>query len=66
MSTFLTPTVRRWIYGVLLAAFPVACFYLPELVPASPLWLALALAILNVKDEPRENGLGGTAPEIQE
>jgi hypothetical protein len=52
VKKILTPTVRRWIYGVLLAAFPVACFYYPPLVPAAPLWIALALAILNVKDEP--------------
>jgi hypothetical protein len=46
----LTPQTRRWIYSVLLAAFPVACFYVPSLVPAAPLWLALALALLNVND----------------
>lgn len=46
-----SPTVRKWIYRVLLAGFPVACFYFPEMVPASPLWLALALALLNVPAE---------------
>lgn len=39
---------RKWIYRILLAAFPVAAFYWPSLVPASPLWLALGLALLNV------------------
>jgi hypothetical protein len=48
-------TARKWIYRVLLAAFPVACFYFPQLIPATPLWLALALALLNVDDAP-----GGT------
>lgn len=46
---------RRWIYGILLAAFPVAVAYYPPLAPAAPLWLALGLAILNVNpDEPIE------------
>jgi hypothetical protein len=44
-------TARRWVYRILLAAFPVACFYFPELVPAAPMWLALALALLNVPAE---------------
>lgn len=48
-------STRKWIYRVLLAAFPVACFYYPSLVPAAPLWLAVALALLNVNpDEPDE------------
>lgn len=40
--------VRMWIYGVLLAGFPVAAFFWPEITPAIPLWLALALAALNL------------------
>lgn len=39
---------RAWIYGVLLAGFAVAVFYFPQLAPAAPLWLALALALLNL------------------
>lgn len=54
LSTIFTPTVRKWIYRVLLALFPVACFYWPALTPAAPLWLALALALLNVNDEDKE------------
>lgn len=48
MNKVLNRTTRKWIYGLLLAAFPVACFYVPSLVPAAPLWLALALAALNL------------------
>lgn len=42
---------RKWIYGILLAAFPVAVFYWPPLAPAAPLWLALGMAILNLKPD---------------
>ncbi|MCE0510835.1 hypothetical protein LVJ59_17440 [Microbacterium sp. KKR3/1] len=48
MSKVFNRTVRKWIYGLLLAGFPVACFYFPDLIPAAPLWLALALAALNL------------------
>lgn len=48
MNKVLNRTTRKWIYSLLLAAFPVACFYVPSLVPAAPLWLALALAALNL------------------
>lgn len=51
---FKNPEVRRWIYRVLLAAFPVACFYWPDLVPASPLWLGLGMALLNVPSDEEE------------
>ena len=47
----MSPSARRWTYRVLLAAFPVACFYAPSLVPAAPLWLALGMALLNVRDD---------------
>lgn len=51
MNTITTPGFRRWVYGILLAAFPVACFYWPELIPAAPMWLALGMAILHVTPE---------------
>lgn len=47
----LTVEVRKYIYLVLIAAFPVACFYFPALVPAAPLWLALLMAVLNLKPQ---------------
>lgn len=48
MDKILNRTTRIWIYGILLAGFPLACVYFPQLVPAAPLWLALALAALNL------------------
>ena len=57
MNKLLNKNVRKYIYGILLAAFPIAVLYFPELAPAAPLWLALGLAILNLKDDevaPRE------------
>lgn len=52
MSKVFTPTVRRWIYGVVITAIPVLIYYdlLPE--QAAPVILPLVLAILNVKDDP--------------
>lgn len=47
MSVFNRET-RKWIYGVLVAAFPVVAVFWPEILPAIPLWLALALALLNL------------------
>jgi hypothetical protein len=51
IKSALTPTVRRWVYGVSLVSFPVLVHY--ELVEpeAAPLWAAFVLALLNVKDE---------------
>lgn len=51
MSRILTPKVRRYLYGILLAAFPIACFYWPAMTPAAPLWLGLGMALLYVNDE---------------
>lgn len=51
MTKFLTPKVRRWVYGVAIAFVPLAV-YLGWLEPeASPLVLALVLAVLNVNDD---------------
>lgn len=48
-----TPTVRRYIYGVCIAAVPVLIYF--QLLPAeaAPVILPLILAILNV-DSPGE------------
>jgi hypothetical protein len=51
MRTHLTPTVRRWIYGLALAALPVLVYYGLVEPEAAPLWLAFVLALLNVSDE---------------
>ncbi|NYD65979.1 hypothetical protein [Agromyces atrinae] len=50
MKLLNSPKFRRYLYGVLLAAFPVAVFYYPQLAPAAPLWLALAVAIFHIDD----------------
>lgn len=47
----LTPAVRRWIYGIAIAAFAVLVFYGVIEAEASPLILALILAILNVPSD---------------
>lgn len=51
MSIF-TPTVRRYLYGICIAAVPVLVYF--ELLPpeAAPIILPLVLAILNVSDDP--------------
>ena len=51
MNTYLTPTVRKWVYGLCLAALPVLVYYGLVEPEAAPLWLAFALAFLNVQDE---------------
>ncbi len=51
MSKILSPAVRRYIYGVCIAAVPVLIYF--QLLPAeaAPVILPLVLAILNVSDE---------------
>ena len=48
---YLTPTVRRWIYSLALAAGPVLVYYGLVEPEATPLWLAFLVALLNVNDE---------------
>lgn len=51
MSKFVTPAVRRWLYGIAIAFVPLAV-YLGWLEPeASPIVIPLILAILNVQDD---------------
>ena len=58
---------RKWIYLTLVAAFPVVCFYLPDLVPASPMWLALIAAVLNIKpDDVQAEPVFAREPDEQE
>lgn len=47
----LTPTVRRWVYGIALALLPVLVYHGLVEPEASPLWLAFVLALLNVTDD---------------
>lgn len=47
---YLTPTVRRYIYGLCLALLPVLVYYRLVSPAAAPLWLAFVLAILNVSE----------------
>lgn len=51
MKKYLTPSVRRWIYRVAIAAGAVAVFYGVLDAEAVPLLAALALALLNVTDD---------------
>lgn len=51
MDKYLTPVVRKWVYGICLASLPVLVFYGLVEPEAAPLWLAFALALLNVQDE---------------
>lgn len=51
MKKILTPTVRRYIYGVCIATVPVLVYF--NLLPpeAAPVILPLVLAVLNVQDD---------------
>lgn len=51
MNTYLTPAVRRYIYGLALAALPVLIYFGMVELEAAPLWLAFVVALLNVQDE---------------
>lgn len=50
MNKYLTPTVRRWIYGLAIAALPLLVYFGLVEPEAAPLWLAFVLALLNVQD----------------
>lgn len=51
MKTLTSSKFRKWLYGVCIAAVPVAVYagWLPP--EASPIILPLVLAILNVNDD---------------
>lgn len=51
MTAFLTPAVRRWVYGIALAAAALLTLYGVLPAEAAPVWLALVVAILNVPSE---------------
>lgn len=51
MNKYLTPNVRRWIYGVCVAALPLLIYFGLVEPEAAPLWLAFVVAFLNVQDE---------------
>jgi hypothetical protein len=55
MKKLLTPTVRKYIYAVCIAALPVLVYlqFLP--LEALPVILPLILAILNIQEEPNAN-----------
>ena len=48
---YLTPVVRRWIYGAAIAALPLLIYFNLVAPEAAPLWLAFVVAILNVNDQ---------------
>lgn len=49
MKTVLTPAVRAWLYGLVLASVPLLVFYGLVDAKAAPLFLTLALALLNIE-----------------
>jgi len=51
VNTVLTPTVRRWLYGLAIAALPLLIYFGLVEPEASPLWLAFVVALLNVNEE---------------
>lgn len=51
MRDYLTPKVRRWIYGLCLAALPLLLHYGLLDAKAVPLWGAFALALFFVSDD---------------
>lgn len=51
MNKILTPRFRRWLYGVCIAAVPLAVYFGWLPAEASPVILPLVLALLNVNDE---------------
>jgi hypothetical protein len=52
MNRYLTPSVRRWLYGIAVAAAALLTAYGIIPVEVAPLWLALVMAALNVQDQP--------------
>lgn len=53
MKTVLTPAVRAWIYGLVLASVPLLVFYGLVDAKAAPLFLTLAVALLNIDTTPK-------------
>ena len=51
MKKILTRPVRAWIYGVAVAFVPLAVYFGWMTIEASPLVLALILAILNLNPD---------------
>ena len=58
----ITPTVRRWVYGLALAVVPLLVLYGILDEQSAPLWVALisavvvpGLAVANVSDDERED-----------
>ncbi len=49
---YLTPAVRRWMYGLALAALPLLIMFGLVEPEAAPLWLAFVVALVNVQDDP--------------
>lgn len=60
MKRVLDREVRKWIYAVAIAAFPILVYYGLIDVKVVPLWLALILALLNLEPKPPEAIPDGT------
>ena len=46
MSKYLTPSVRRWVYGIALAVVPLLVLYGILDERSAPLWVALISAVV--------------------
>lgn len=46
----LSPTQRRWLYGLCLAALPLLIAYGLVDPKVAPLWAAFVVALLNIRD----------------
>lgn len=51
MNKHLTPAVRRWIYGLAIAALPLLIYFGLVEPEAAPLWAAFVVALLNVNED---------------
>lgn len=59
MKKILTKEVRRWVYGLAIAAVPILIHYEVMDVEAGPIVLPFILALLNLSpDEPEQGYLG--------
>lgn len=47
VTTWLTPQVRQWLYGIVTALVPLLTLYGVIEAEAAPLWLAVAASVLS-------------------
>ena len=57
--SWLTPAVRRWVYGIITAAVPLLVVYGIIEAATAPLWLALAASVLGTATALAHTPTGG-------